>query len=64
MEGAEDEALPAEEEHRQRVRTRLMGARHVPVARVDVVVLKDPKNYRSNERSTSREVEASNSRGG
>ncbi|KAG3118187.1 hypothetical protein PI124_g3546 [Phytophthora idaei] len=46
MEGAEDEALPAEEEHRQRVRTRHMGARHVPVARVDVVVLKDPKNYR------------------
>ncbi|GMG15399.1 unnamed protein product [Phytophthora fragariaefolia] len=42
----EEQPLPAEEDTETRMHTRFMGAKHVPVARVKGVPLKDPKNYR------------------
>ncbi|GMF41124.1 unnamed protein product [Phytophthora fragariaefolia] len=42
----EEQPLPAEEETETRMHTRFMGAKHMPVARVKGVRLKDPKNYR------------------
>ncbi|KAG3111726.1 hypothetical protein PI125_g8861 [Phytophthora idaei] len=43
-ERAGEERVPVEKDNK-RPRTRFRGAKCVPVARVHVVVLKDPKNY-------------------
>ncbi|KAE9134738.1 hypothetical protein PF010_g2364 [Phytophthora fragariae] len=44
-EGADEEVLPVDTGHEPRMRTRYMGVKHVPVARVEKIALKDPKSF-------------------